>query len=198
MAGRTMEILAAALVVLVLVTWWISRVNAKYEKKKEQEGDSVDVLVRSAWDQFGLADEDDPTGMESSFDRLMAQVDVSAMRDKTALVQLAIMAVRSGRTDSLPAIAEQIEQVAPGCGETRSIQGLAEAYAGDPSRARALLIDAQRATAGCSSCGSTVEAKILTQEIVLALHALEGEDGNLGSAGRAINVRLATGTEPSM
>jgi hypothetical protein len=160
---------------LVAVTWFVNHVNARHEAKRVESGPTADALVEQAWDEFTAHDE--PSVMHERFDSLMQRLDVDAVAQKQSLVRLAVMAVRAEATDALVAIADRASVLDPGCGETRALDALAEAYAGPRDVAIRKLRVAGKGLAACTGCGAGVEGGLLVQEVGVALDALvSGEE----------------------
>ncbi len=160
----------ALLVALVAVAVWMTRVNARYEARdKQREAEGADARVEALWDTFGLPD----ARPDAEVARLLAEVTPAQLRDKHAVIALAIMAARTGHVDALEALAARAGDLDAGCGETAALGVLAAAYNGDVALARERHRQSQAVMAGCASCGASGDAKILMQEVALALDALE-------------------------
>ena len=159
----------ALLVALVAVAIWMTRVNARYEDRDKLAGEGADARVEAVWDTFGLPD----ARPDADVARLLAEVKPDDLRDKHAVIALAIMAARTGHVDALEALAARAGGLDAGCGETAALGVLAAAYNGDVALARERHRQSQAVMAGCASCGASGDAKILMQEVALALDALE-------------------------
>ena len=159
----------ALLVALVVVAAWMTRVNARYEARDKLAGEGADARVEAVWDTFGLPD----ARPEAAVARLLAEVQPDDLRDKHAVIALAIMAARTGHVDALEALAARAGGLDAGCGETAALGVLAAAYNGDVALARERHRQSQAVMAGCGSCGASGDAKILMQEVAHALDALE-------------------------
>jgi hypothetical protein len=167
--------LVAIVAGLIAATWFVNHVNARHEANRAASGPTPDALVDEAWDEFAAHDE--PSVMRDRFEALIRAVDVERLAQKQSLVRLAVMAVRAESTDALPAIADRAAVVDPGCGETRALDALAEAYAGPREVAIQKLRVAGNGLAACTGCGAGVEGGLLVQEVSLALDALvSGEE----------------------
>jgi hypothetical protein len=83
------------------------------------------------------------------------------------------MAARTGHIDALEPLAERARALDAGCGEAAALGVLAAAWRGDTALARERHARSQAVMAGCASCGASGDAKILMQEVALALDALE-------------------------
>lgn len=159
----------ALLAALVAVAVWMTRVNARYEAREKLAGEGADARVEALWDVFGLPD----ARPEADVARLLAEVTPDDLRDKHAVIALAIMAARTGHVDALEPLAARARGLDAGCGEAAALGVLAAAYNGDVALARERHARSQAAMAGCASCGASGDAKILMQEVALALDALE-------------------------
>ena len=115
-----------------------------------------------------------PKPSHAALDALLDDVDPAALRRKSSVVSLAVMAARTERFDALPALAEQARALDGGCGETAALAVLAEACAGDPKRAREMYAASQSAMAGCGSCGTQGPGRYLMQEVALMVDAMDG------------------------
>jgi hypothetical protein len=171
-----METLALIVAGLVTVALVITRINARYEKPKPQQGDGddrdVELLFREAWDDFAA---DEPLEVaRARINKLQNHCEIADISHKTTVVQFAVMAARAERIDLLPALAERAEQLDRHCGETKSLRVLSELYHGnDIQRAKRLFEEAQQVTAGCSSCSASLESKLLGTEISVAAELFE-------------------------
>lgn len=159
----------AILVVLVVVAFWMTRVNARYEAREKHAEAGPDARVEALWEAFGAPD----AHTEDDVARLLAEVKPDALRDKHAVIVLAIMAARTGHVDVLEALAQRARSLDAGCGETAALGVLAAAYNGDLALARARHAHSQAVMAGCASCSAAGDARILMQEVALALDALQ-------------------------
>jgi hypothetical protein len=170
-----MEFLAGFVVALLVAVVAINHINARYEKNKKRsdgDGPSADSLVEAAWDEFGG---DEPEALlRRTVDRLARDVQIDKLSNKNVVMQFAVMASRAERYDLLPLLAERAEQLDGGCGETRTLRALAEAYTGhDFNRAVEAIQHAQSAVAGCAKCSSSIEARLLAEELAIAADGLE-------------------------
>lgn len=162
----------ACAVAVVLVAAWMTRINAQYEAREAAAKAGPDVRVQELWEAFGTSD-DDAAAMEPRVHALIDEVDTSKLRTKHAVAALAIMAARTGRHEVLEPLARRARSVDGGCGETAALGVLAAAYSGDVELARERTLESQATMAGCASCGASMIAKILMQEVSIALDALE-------------------------
>lgn len=174
----------ALLVALVALAVWMTRVNARYEARDKAAGEGADARVHALWDAFGLPD----AKPEEDVARLVDEVEPSQLRDKHAVVAMAIMAARTGHHDVLEGLAARAAQLDGGCGETAALGVLAAAYAGDLALAKERHARSQAAMAGCASCSASGDARILMQEVDIALDALVSgalapTAGEVGGAG---------------
>jgi hypothetical protein len=170
-----MEILGAVVVALLVAVMAINHINAKYEKGKKRsdsEGPSAEDLIDAAWDEFGG---DEPVALlRRRVERLAKDVKLEKIGNKTAVIQFAVMAARAERYDLLPPLAERAEGLDEGCGETRTLRALSEALTGnDFDRAVEAIQNAQSAAAGCAKCSSSIESKLLAEELAIAADGLE-------------------------
>jgi hypothetical protein len=161
----------AALVALLLIAWWITGVNARYAAREAQSMEGPDARVEALWDHFGIGDA--PEQSAAQVDALLSEVVPRELKSKHAVVVLAIMAARTGHHDVLEALATRAAALDGGCGETAALGVLSAAYAGDVALARERHMRSQEVISGCASCGASSDAKILMQEVALALDALE-------------------------
>ncbi len=173
------------LLVLVLVTAGVGWVNARHEAKRAARPPSADERVAAAWEDFGA--DDNESAAATAFEALLAVAPVEALTGKRAVTQTAVMALRAGRHDLLPALALRAESLGSGCGEARALAVLAATWAGDIDRARRMYAASQQAMAGCASCGAEASVRILLQEAHLALDAADHGDAVTDDA------RAATG-----
>lgn len=167
-----MQALIVIVALLAVAMWFVNRVNSQHEQRRAGAGPSADALVEEAWGEFTAYDE--PATMRARLASLFEKVDTNAIAQKQSLVRLAVMAVRAESTDALTAIADRAAVVDPGCGETRALDALAEAYAGPRERAIPKLRAAASGLAACTGCGAGVEGGLLVQEVSIALDALSG------------------------
>jgi hypothetical protein len=161
---------AAVIAGVVAVVVGINHINAKHEKNKkskESDGPSSESLVEAAWDEFG--GDEPPALLRRRVDRLAKDVKLSELGSKTPVIQFAIMATRADRNDLLPLLADRAESLDAGCGETRTLRALAEAHTGtDRAKVLEAIESAQSAVEGCAKCSSSIESKILAEELMIA------------------------------
>jgi hypothetical protein len=160
------------LMTLALLTAVVSWINGRYERKRSAEGPTPDERVEAVWEGFGFGDE--PAAARAALDALLEEVDPAALRRKSSIVSLAVMAARTERFDVLPDLADHARALDGGCGETAALAVLAEACAGDPQRAREMYAASQAAMAGCGSCGTQGPGRYLMQEVALMVDAMDG------------------------
>jgi hypothetical protein len=170
-----MELLGAIVVALLIAVMAINHINARYEKNKKRadgDGPSADSLVEAAWDEFGG---DEPQALlRRTIERLAKDVKIEKLTSKAIVIQFAVMAARAERYDLLPLLAERAEEIDEGCGETRTLRALAEAHTGnDFDRAVEAIQSAQSAAEGCAKCSSSIESKLLAEELAIAADGLK-------------------------
>jgi hypothetical protein len=166
-----MENAVALLMSVVLLTAVVSWINRRYDRQRSSAGPTPDEQVEAAWEGFGFGD--DPAATRAALDALLDEVDPGALRRKSSIVSLAVMAARTERYDALPALAEHARALDGGCGETAALAVLAEACAGDPKRAREMYVASQAAMAGCGSCGTQGPGRYLMQEVAIMVDAMD-------------------------
>ncbi len=193
---------AAVVAGLLLVTAWVSRINARYEKAPDPENDSADSIVATAWDDFGVSDDLDET--RAALDALLEQAPIASLEKKQSLVRMSLMAIRAERFDTLRAAARRAKKIDPDCAETVAMRALAAAHrppqgdtadadaANDEAKALRLLERARVDMAGCASCSTDADSQILLKEVAMAYEAFapapteqaDVADGNSGGEAR--------------
>lgn len=169
-----MEYIGAFAVALLLAVMAINQINARHEKNKKRadgDGPSADSLVETGWDEFG---DEPPALLRRRIERLAKDVKIEKLTNKSVVIQFAVMAARAERYDLLPLLAERAESLDEGCGETRTLRALSEAHTGnDFDKAVEAIERAQSAAEGCAKCSSSIESKLLAEELSIAADGLK-------------------------
>lgn len=161
----------AVIAAVVLLCAWMARINARYAEAERARETGPDAQVEALWSSFGLPDHEADAAERVA--ALLEAVTPKDLRSKHSMVALAIMSARTGHHDVLEPLAQRAAKLDGGCGETAALGVLAAAYSGDLRLAQERHARSQSAMAGCGSCGSSGDAKILMQEVALALDALQ-------------------------
>ncbi|MFO0559752.1 MAG: hypothetical protein U0269_17165 [Polyangiales bacterium] len=197
-----MELFGAIVVALLVAVMAINHINARYEKNKKRadgDGPSADSLVEAAWDEFGG---DEPQALlRRTIERLAKDVKIEKLSSKSVVIQFAVMSARAERYDLLPLLAERAEEIDEGCGETRTLRALAEAHTGnDFDKAVEAIQHAQSAAEGCAKCSSSIESKLLAEELAIAADGLkdrfEAEEAARKPSGPAPRGAVANPSSP--
>lgn len=175
----------AVIAAVVVLCAWMARINARYLDAEKARETGPDAKVEELWSSFGLPDQGDHAAERVA--TLLEAVTPKDLRSKHSVVALAIMSARSGHHDVLEPLAQRAAQLDGGCGETAALGVLAAAYSGDVQLAQERHARSQSAMAGCGSCGASGNAKILMQEVALALDALQS--GALETTQEPLQVR---------
>ena len=158
---------------LLLLGWFVNQVNSRHEQKTLEVSQSPDGRVAAAWDESGAFE--DVSIAREALDELVTEVPVDELEQKVSLLRLAIMSIRAERYELLDEVAACAGELAPDCCETLGLRGLALAYGADPGSSRTLLGRAKAGMAGCGgACSASIEARVLLQEVTLALDAHGG------------------------
>lgn len=175
----------AVIAAVVVLCAWMARINARYAEAEKAREATSDAKVDALWSSFGLPEHEGDAAERVA--ALLEEVTPRDLRDKHAVVALAIMSARTGHHDVLEPLAQRASQLDGGCGETAALGVLAAAYSGDARLAQERHARSQAAMSGCASCGASGNAKILMQEVALALDALQS--GALDVTDEPLNVR---------
>lgn len=162
----------AVIAAVVVLCAWMARINARYAEAEKAREAGPDAKVEDLWSAFGMPEHSEADA-GARVGELLEAVTPNDLRSKHAVVALAIMAARTGHHDVLEPLAQRAAKLDGGCGETAALGVLAAAYSGDLRLAQERHARSQSAMAGCGSCGSSGDAKILMQEVALALDALQ-------------------------